>query len=105
VGTLIWLVFGALSLFSCGRFLARVPLSQSSLTAHFGATLIVVTVLTYWFLFGSLKEMVPSICAFAFCFYAGLKDYYFASQILLNNEFTLNPVPQEHAHRVDISRA
>jgi hypothetical protein len=105
VGTLIWLVFGALSLFSCGRFLARVPLSQSSLTAHFGATLIVVTVLTYWFLFGSLKEMVPSICAFAFCFYAGLKDYFFASQIPLDNEFTLNPVPQEHAHRLDISRA
>lgn len=72
IGTLVWMIFGLFALLRCGQFLLRAPLRPDTLPAHFGATLTVVTVLTYWFLFGSLKEAFTEILSFLFCFTASL---------------------------------
>lgn len=72
VGTLVWVFFGFISLFRCGKYLVVTPLCAETLPAHFGATLTVVTVLTYWFLFGSLKEASTEILSFLFCFTSSL---------------------------------
>jgi hypothetical protein len=71
-GFLVWAVFGFLALIQCGRYLLRTPLRPETVSGHFGATLTVVMVLTYWFLFGSLKEAAGETLSYLFCLTAAL---------------------------------
>ena len=73
VGTVVWVVFGVIALLKCLPFLL-VEEGKRNPTANFGATLIVVVVLTYWFLFGSLKDMLPELNGFMFCFFVGQEN-------------------------------
>jgi hypothetical protein len=73
VGTVVWVIFGALALWKCLSFL-HVQEGKINPTANFGATLIVVVILTYWFLFGCLKEMMPELFGFMFCFFVGQEN-------------------------------
>ena len=73
VGTVVWVIFGVIALFKCLSFL-RVPDGKLNPTANFGATLMVVVTLTYWFLFGSLKDMLPELYGFMFCFFVGQEN-------------------------------
>ena len=72
VGFLVWAIFGFLALIQCGRYLLRTPLGPETVSGHFGATLTVVMVLTYWFLFGSLKEAVGETLSYLFCLTSAL---------------------------------
>jgi len=71
VGTLIWGFFCLTALYRCSRFVASVPLNAATRTANFGATLVIMNVLTYWFLYGNLSEMLPDFYSFLFCFTVG----------------------------------
>jgi hypothetical protein len=71
VGTLIWGFFCLTALYRCSRFVASVPLNAATRTANFGATLVIMNVLTYWFLYGNLSEMLPDFYSFLFCFVVG----------------------------------
>lgn len=73
VGTVVWVIFGVLALWKCCSFLL-VQEGKMNPTANFGATLIVVCILTYWFLFGCLKEMMPELFGFMFCFFVGQEN-------------------------------
>jgi hypothetical protein len=73
VGTVVWIGFGVLALWKCLSFLIP-PAGKQNPTANFGATLIVVCMLTYWFLFGCLKEMMPELYGFMFCFFVGQEN-------------------------------
>jgi len=73
VGTVVWVVFGVLALSKCLSF-ALTQEAKMNPTANFGATLIVVVILTYWFLFGCLKEMMPELFGFMFCFFVGQEN-------------------------------
>jgi hypothetical protein len=73
VGTVGWVIFGALALWKCLSFLLG-PDGKLNPTANFGATLVVVCILTYWFLFGCLKEMMPELYGFMFCFFVGQEN-------------------------------
>ena len=73
VGTMVFIIFGGIALLKCLSFL-RVPDGMLNPTANFGATLMVVVILTYWFLFGSLKDMLPELYGFMFCFIVGQEN-------------------------------
>jgi len=73
VGTVVWVVFGVLALSKCLSF-SLTQEAKMNPTANFGATLIVVVILTYWFLFGCLKEMMPELFGFMFCFFVGQEN-------------------------------
>ena len=73
VGTMVLIIFGVIALWKCLSFL-RVPDGMLNPTANFGATLMVVVTLTYWFLFGSLKDMLPELYGFMFCFFVGQEN-------------------------------
>ena len=88
VGTVIWVIFGVLALWKCLSFL-HVQEGKRNPTANFGATLIVVVVLTYWFLFGCLKEMMPELYSFMFCFVVG-QETLFRSKSSRRDPVTLN---------------
>ena len=71
VGTILWACFSLIALYQCSRFVYTVPLSVATRTANFGATLVIMNVLTFWFLFGCLSEMMPDLYSFLFCFAVG----------------------------------
>jgi len=71
VGTILWACFSLIALYQCSRFVYTVPLSVATRTANFGATLVIMNVLTFWFLFGCLSEMMPDFYSFLFCFAVG----------------------------------
>ncbi len=68
IGTVIWILFSALVLIRClPVLLAKTPNPQT-LSAHFGATLMVVSVVSFWLFYGSLRDSITEFVAFAFCF-------------------------------------
>jgi hypothetical protein len=71
VGTIVWGLFCLTALYRCSRFVASVPVNAATRTANFGATLVIMNVLTYWFLYGNLSEMLPDFYSFLFCFTVG----------------------------------
>jgi len=71
VGTIIWGFFSLIALYQCSRFVFSVPLNAMTRTANFGATLVIMNVLTFWFLFACLSEMMPDFYGFLFCFAIG----------------------------------
>lgn len=80
VGTIVWIIFSFLVLAKCLPFILLRPVNPETSTSHFGATLMVVAILGFWLLFGSLRYTITEIVAFAFCFTVGLQKA-FASAI------------------------
>jgi uncharacterized membrane-anchored protein YitT (DUF2179 family) len=76
--TIIWGFFSLIALYKCSRFVYAVPLSVATRTANFGATLVIMNVFTFWFLFGCLSELMPDLYSFLFCFAIGqvIMSYY-----------------------------
>lgn len=67
-GTLTWILFSALVLIRCFPvFFFRTP-NPLTLAAHFGATLMFVSIISFWLFYGSLRDTIPEFLAFAFCF-------------------------------------
>lgn len=73
IGTVVWIIFSFLVLAKCLPFLLLRPVNPETSTSHFGATLMVVAIVGFWLLFGSLRYTITEIAAFAFCFTAGLQ--------------------------------
>ena len=71
IGTIVWGFFSLIALYKCSRFAFSVPLNAATRTANFGASLVIMNVLTFWFLFGCLSEMMPDFYSFLFCFAVG----------------------------------
>ena len=91
IGTITWIVFTFLVLVKCLPFLLLQPVNPETSTAQFGATLMVVSVIGFWLLFGSLRYTITEFAAFAFCFTAGLQRA-FSSKTLPAN--LLAPTPK-----------
>jgi len=72
VGTLIWASFTFLLLWKCTPFLLSREPTRETLSAHFGATLMVISVIGFWLFFGSIRNVVTEIAGYAFCFYVGM---------------------------------
>ena len=73
IGTGVWIVFSFLVLVTCLPFILLQPVNRETSTSHFGATLMVIAIIGFWLLFGSLRYTITEIAAFAFCFTAGLQ--------------------------------
>ena len=92
VGTIIWGFFSLIALYRCSCFVYAVPLRMETTTANFGASLVIMSVLTFWFLFGCLSELMPDLYSFLFCFAVGqvIMSYYSKSP-------HLTPAPRKPA--------
>jgi hypothetical protein len=73
IGFLTWLFFSIATFVVCFRYTISGFWKQRERVAHMGATLLIMNVVTYWFLYGALQESVETTLTFAFCFVAGLK--------------------------------
>ena len=71
IGTLVWVVFSFLVLIKCVPFILLQPVNPRTSTAHFGAILMLISIIGFWFLFGALRSVITEIAAFAFCFTIG----------------------------------
>ena len=68
IGTLVWILFSALVLIRCFPVLAFRTPSPLTLSSHFGATLMVLSIISFWLFYGSLRDTITEFLAFAFCF-------------------------------------
>ena len=71
LGTLVWVVFSLLVLIKCLPFVLLEQVNPRTSTAHFGAILMLIAIIGFWFLFGSLRAVITEFAAFAFCFAVG----------------------------------
>ena len=71
LGTIVWAVFSMLVLIKCLPFILFQQVNPRTSTSHFGAILMVIAIIGFWFLFGSLRAVITEIAAFAFCFTIG----------------------------------
>jgi hypothetical protein len=75
LGTIVWAVFSLLVLIKCLPFILFEQVNPRTSTAHFGAILMLVAIIGFWFLFGSLRTVITEIAAFAFCFTIGFQRH------------------------------